>query len=78
MSVLMKDALAAKAAMKDELTRLGIRAACGVTSCESGLAVKVNLPDANNATLLPSAIKGVPVIIEISGAVRALAASAVR
>ena len=71
MPVLMKDAIAAKAAMKDELTRLGIQAACGVTTGMAGLAVKVNVSTETIRAAIPSEIKGVPVIVEVTGEIRA-------
>ena len=73
MPVTMKTALAAKGAVKAALRSAGIAAACGITKTASGeLAVKVNLPEAKKVPKLPSRMRGVRVVVEKVGRIRAM------
>lgn len=74
MSATMKEAVVAKEAIKALLRTAGVVAACGITKTPSGeLAVKVNLANASDAGAVPTDARGVPVLVEKVGKVRALA-----
>ncbi len=70
----MKDALAAKAAMKARLRSANIAASVGITKQGQAHALKVNLPDAAHISQIPGEIEGTPVVVEVIGQVHAIAA----
>lgn len=69
----MKEAQAAKSALKATLRSAGVEASCGITKSGEQYAVKVNLPDSSRQASVPASIHGTPVVVEIIGQVRAVA-----
>lgn len=69
--VTLEQARAAKAAVLKRFQKLGIVAAVGITRIENDYAVKVNVSEQPAKALkLPARINGVPVRVEVTGAVR--------
>ena len=68
----MKQAMAAKTALKALLRSSGVEASVGITKSGAAYAVKVNLQDATRRTTVPAKIEGTPVIVEVIGRVRAI------
>jgi hypothetical protein len=70
--VTLEQARAAKAALLKQFRKQGIAAAVGVTRIGDDYAVKVNLTEQPVKSLkLPARIDGVPIRVEVTGAVRA-------
>ncbi len=74
MAITMQEALMAKTTLRGALRSAGVQAACGVTKTGTDYAVKVNVASKEIADKVPRHVLDVPVVIAITGPVRAMAA----
>jgi hypothetical protein len=68
----IEEARAAKATARKAFARFAPVVGVGIAKIESGYAVKVNLAaEPPPGTRLPAVLKGVPVVVEVVGQIRA-------
>lgn len=78
MAISMKEALAAKSALRNALKSEGVEASCGVTRDGDDFAVKVNVRSGEVAGKVPALMGKVPVVVAVTGQPRAMPARKVK